>query len=203
VRLVSIGVGLLGMAPVLMWLEEGYVDGDLWEMTYYGPQIVFALVLVLIGAIGFFGAGLLVRWSTPVRSEVRCPKCRYELLSATETQCPECGMDVSSLWGTGGSAVSDRAWRARAVSNVTVGLRLIGFVGGVYCLLHFMWSLVWITYMYDDDWKHGLLVIMWPILMCAASVALIFFGSYLAGRVVPTQKAAPLSPSAPTDGGDA
>lgn len=187
VRLASVCIGCLALIPIISWLSEGISDDDLLDMHYYLPRIIRGAVLVAIGAIGFLLAEPLVRLATPVRSDIRCPKCRYELLSPSESQCPECGLDVSSLWGRMPLvALSEVAWRARMTSIITAVLRVVGVVMCLFSSLDLPWAIAWLTQNFFLEALARLLVTMArPLVFGLGGVALIVFARRLAIRIVP------------------
>lgn len=195
VRLVALGFACIGLFPVFAWLIQGIMDDDLLEMRYYLGNLIMSAVMLVMALVGFLLSGPIVRLATPVRSEVRCPKCSYELLAPSERLCPECGMDVSSLWSSGGG-MSEIAWRARVTENVTIVLRLVGLVMGIYSGLNLLWNAA-----RGVSEPYGMLVrLTWPLLLVLSSAGLLFFGGAIARRLVPAK--VNLSPSQGSAGGD-
>lgn len=189
VRIGSMLIAGIAIFPIVAWFAEGIMDGDLLDLYYYLPQIIFAMMFIALGTIGFFLAGPIVRIATPVRSQIRCPKCQYELLAPREPLCPECGLEVTSLWEpvAPSAALSDAAWRARVTTNVSSVLRLIGFVVGFYTVLHFLWAMAWSSFFFQDEPWRAIFAFIWPVIIAAGSVALIFSAGWLARRIVPSR----------------
>ncbi|MCH8271165.1 MAG: hypothetical protein IH985_08165 [Planctomycetes bacterium] len=82
---------LIGLIPLVLWLGEGLRDADLFDLSYYLEQILFAFVFLINAAIFTFLRRPLAAWLIRPRP-LECPACSYRLERLTIPRCPECGL---------------------------------------------------------------------------------------------------------------
>ena len=182
VRSVSLFVSCFAVGPLASWMQEGISDGDLWDFDYYQPRIVGSVVLLVMGAFGWFAGARVVRWLTPVQPDSRCPGCDYVLEGSTTT-CPECGVDVAGMWSESPASMSEAAWRSRVIVIATLVLRVIGLytflVGATWtCVVTAFYLVFWQDWFPDAELIAYLLT--WPGILGVVGFAFAF----LAGPVV-------------------
>jgi hypothetical protein len=140
-RVVALCTFLTAPIPLVSWLTEGIIDGDLLNLYYYSDRIFLFALLATAPMGAYLLAPRLSRRLVPMPREPECSACGFSLVGLVEPVCPECAQRFATGPDRPMPPVSYATWLQGtcAVLRLTA-VALVAF--GVQDLLGWAWWLI-------------------------------------------------------------